>query len=263
VELDDQGRAISQRIILFGGTCGARPPDFPCNAATVESIDFQASNPAWELQNPLIQPVSQNNAVPLPDGKVLIIGGNLGRPTCPPPPSWNNSFHYQVFDPQSGVVTPVVETTIPRHDHSTALLSPDATVIALGGNRTDLANDPCPAGLAAGVPVAQVYYPPYLFQGDRPVIEMVPDRISYERYFIVNVSKGSGTIGSVALIRQDPQTHFWGWGNRYVKLWFKQFGSFLVVRAPAVPGLAIPGYYMLFVLNDGGVPSTAKLVNLD
>jgi galactose oxidase len=77
------------------------------------------------------------------------------------------------------------------------------------------------------------------------------------------VSGGSGKIGSVAIIRQDPQTHNWGWGNRYVKLWHKEIeGGRLIIQAPAVPGLAVPGYYMLFAVSEEGVPSVANLVQL-
>jgi hypothetical protein len=230
-------------------------------------IDFQDANPQWILQQPLIQGATQNGAVPLPTGKVLVFGGGTGRGAL-----YQNSFHYQIFDPSTGSMTPVVQTTVPRQDHQTGLLLPDATVIAMGSNRTDvvpgdpLAVPPQPQTQAqrnAGVPVAQIYKPPYLFNGEQPVIEWAFDKISYGRSFTVKVSKGSGSIGSVAIIRQDPQSHTWGWGNRYVKLSFTQKGPNLLVRAPAAPGLAIPGYYMLFVLNDEGVPSVASLVHLD
>ena len=36
----------------------------------------------------------------------------------------------------------------------------------------------------------------------------------------------------------------------------------LTVDAPAAPALAPPTYYMLFVLNDQGVPSVAKFIRL-
>jgi galactose oxidase len=79
----------------------------------------------------------------------------------------------------------------------------------------------------------------------------------------VEVSGGSGKIDSVAIIRQDPQTHNWGSGNRYVKLWHKEVdGGKLIIQAPAVPGLTVPGYYMLFAISEEGVPSVAKLVQL-
>jgi hypothetical protein len=264
VELDHKGRAIAQKVVLFGGGCGAQPDDHPCNSASVEMIDYSEPTPTWRLQEPLILPASQNNAVPLPNGHVVVFGGVEGRGRCPAsgPVPWGNTFHYQLFDPRTGTTKPMVRTTVPRHDHSTGLLLPDATVIAMGGNRTDLADNACPDGLNAGVPVAQVYSPPYLSHGDRPAIRSVNNKISYRSSFTVRLARNSGKIGSVSMIRQDPQTHNWGWGRRYLKLSFKQDGNELVVSAPALPGLAVPGEYMLFVLSDEGVPSLAKLVNL-
>jgi hypothetical protein len=215
-------------------------------------IDFQAKPPQWVRQGSLIQPASQNNAVALPDGRVVIIGGALGRGP------WVNSFHLQLFDPAAGTVTPLVETQVARHDHATVALLPDGSVAILGGNATDLAGDL--AHLDLGIPVAQIYRPPYLFKGPRPVIGSAPKKIAYGRQFRVNVAD---EIGSVALIRIGPVTHNWDWGNRYVKLWFERRGDGLLVQAPAVPGLAVAGYYMLFVVSAEGVPSVAKLVHLD
>lgn len=265
-ELDDKGQAILQKVILFGGGCGRIPrvggqPLFECNQATVEMIDFQDEHPQWERQDDLIIPGSQNNAIVLPtgpDGKVVVVGGALGRGP------WGNSFHYQIFTPEWGTITAGPETTVPRHDHSTCALLPDVTIICMGGNRTDLANDPSEAGQDIGVPVAQIYKPSYLFNGDRPVIEHALDKISYRRRFVVKASDGSDKIGSVGLSRIGPITHNWDWGNRYVKLWFKEVdGGKLIVQAPAAPGLAVPGYYMLFVISDKGVPSLAKLIHLN
>ncbi len=253
--LDRQGRATSQKVVFFGGDSGTGTP-----VAAVEMIDFQASIPRWERQQDLIQPATQNNAVVLPDGKVVIMGGRSGRGT-----SLVNSFQYQMFDPQSGETKPLVETTVARHDHSTALLLPDATVITMGGNRTDLSGDPTEAGRNKGVPVAQVYYPSYLFKGARPVIKAAPTEISYGSSFRVRVSGEweSGQIESVVMIRMGPITHNWDWGNRFVSLAFARHrGRRLIVKAPAVPGLAVPGYYMLFVVSENGVPSVAKVVHL-
>ncbi len=253
-ELDREGHAVAQRVALFGGNCGSVPEGTTCNSATVEMIDFQAKAPQWKVQQPLIQPANQNNAVVLPDGRVVIIGGAVGRGP------WVNSFHLQLFDPAAGTVTPLVETQVARHDHATVALLSDGSVAILGGNATDLAGDV--AHLDLGIPVAQIYKPPYLFKGPRPVIQSAPKKISYGHKFRVNVAN-KGEIGSVALIRLGPVTHNWDWGNRYVKLWFERQGGGLLVRAPAVPGLAVPGYYMLFIVDDAGVPSLAKLVHLD
>lgn len=263
-ELDEKGHAIRQRVVLFGGDCGDTPPAGGCDRATVEMIDFQAATPKWVRQANLVVPASQNNAVVLPNGKVLVMGGVTGRPRCVPPgPSpWNNSFHYQLFDPDAGTMTPLVETTHPLHDHSTAALLPTGAVAALGGNRTDLANDAC--DLVSGVPAFRLYRPTYFFTGgEAPVIKKAPDRIKYQRRFVVETAEGSAEVASLVLIRPGPVTHNWDWGNRYVKLWFKQTSDGkLQVQAPALPGLAVPGYYMLFALNSDGVPSLAQSVHL-
>lgn len=251
-ELDSEGRAVAQRVALFGGSCGSVPDGTPCDSATVEMIDFQARPPQWERQGSLIQPANQNNAVALPDGRVVIVGGAIGRGP------WVNSFHLQLFDPAAGTVTPLVETQVARHDHATVALLPDGSVAILGGNATDLDGDV--AHLDLGIPVAQIYRPPYLFKGPRPVIGSAPKKISYGRPFRVDVTD---EIGAVALIRIGPVTHNWDWGNRYVKLWFERREKDLLVQAPAVPGLAVPGYYMLFVVSAEGVPSVAEVVHLD
>ena len=243
---DENGEAVSQRVVAFGGNGGAGSQA----VATVEMIDFADTNPSWVQQDNLLQPVTQSNAVVLPDGNVVIIGGASSRGTV-------NSFWYQMFNPDTGRITPLVQTNVPRYDHSTALLLPDATVIAMGGNRTELV----PGNPDAGVPVAQIYKPPYLFRGDRPVIEKAPDNISYGTDFRIKVS---GNVDSVVMIRTGPVTHNWDWGNRYVKLACRRGRrGRLVVTTPAEPGLAVPGFYMLFAVSDDGVPSVAQLVHLD
>ncbi len=71
---------------------------------------------------------------------------------------------------------------------------------------------------------------------------------------------------SVVLLRSDHNTHSFTGGDRYVKLAFHQKGSErkgeLRVVAPKLPAQAVPGIYMLFVLNRNGVPSVGKKVLL-
>jgi hypothetical protein len=261
-ELDKDGWAKSQKVALFGGDCGQVPTDesgqdlFECDQTTVEMIDFEDKNPAWKLQQPLVQPVQQNNAVVLPTGEVVVVGGSLGRGP------WQNSFQLQLFDPADGSITPLVETKVPRHDHSTVALLPDGSVLTLGGNSSDLANDP--ERTDAGVPVAQVYKPSYFFGGERPVIEKAPEKLKYGHHFVIKISDdGAQEVGSVVLHRLGPVTHNWDWGNRHVKLWFEQDEERVKVSSPAAPGLAVPGYYMLFLVSKDGVPGHARVVHLD
>jgi hypothetical protein len=258
-ELDDTGSATAQKVAAFGGNNTSGP-----SFATVEMIDYQDADPQWQRHEDLLLPVQNNYAAVLPDGKVLIVGGEVdddsvdaGAPA--------QSLHYQMFDPETGGITALGESPVPRLDHTTMVLLPDASVLIAGSDRTELLPDDLIPGVEAdrdtGVPVAQVYKPPYLFKGRRPVIEDAPEEIAYGSTFDLQVS-GAARIGSVALVMPSPQTHKWDWGNRYVELAFDQGeDGRLTAVAPAAPGLALPGYYMLFVLNHAGVPSEAKVVH--
>jgi hypothetical protein len=256
-ELDALGMPVAQKVAAFGGTDGEE------TVATVEMIDYQDEDPAWARQQDLVQPANDNTAVVLPNGEVLVIGGESPRGTQP-----RYSLVYQRFDPATGEVDSLLDEVIPWKDHTTALLLPDASVIIMGTDRTELIADDLIPGVPGdrdvGVPVARVYKPAYLFQGPRPRILSAPEELSYgERFDLkVAVPGREKEVSSVVLIRPSPVTHKWDWGNRYVKLSFEQSaGGRIRVRAPAVPGLAVPGYYMLFVLSSKGVPSEAALVH--
>jgi hypothetical protein len=273
VKLDDKGQPVSQKLVLLGGGCGASTA--PCSGNTVEMIDFQLPHPRWVAQPGLAQEASQQQGVALPDGTVLVTGGVRGRANRTGTSGWTNSFHYQLFDPHAGTVRSLIETNNPWHDHATMVLLPDGSVINMGGNRTDkvyFTASTCPVGQQCstqqtrddGAPVAQVFKPPYFFKGERPVIEQIaPLRdITYEQRFFVSATKASGKIRSVAIVQQHPVTHNHQW-NRHVDLWFgEETGGRLIVQAPRFAGVAPPGNYLLFVINERGVPSKGELIHL-
>jgi hypothetical protein len=235
----------SQEVFSFGGDNGSGSDE----VATVERINFSDKNPRWRPMRDLILPATQNNVVVLPDGKLLIVGGRG---------SGVNTLHYQMFDPADGRRTDLVESPVPRHDHSTALLQPNGGVWVMGGNRVQLipGRDENQA-----VPVMEFYRPPYFFKGARPAIAQAPAELGYGQTFEVHVT--SGEVGSVAILRTGPITHNWTWGNRYVELPFESDRrGRLRVMAPPLPGLAIAGDYLLFVTNKDGVPSEGTHVRL-
>jgi hypothetical protein len=248
-----------QRVFLFGGDNGANGPEQLADGTDVgsvaETIDFSAPSPTWQRMDNLAVPASQNNAVALPDGKILVVGGR-------------NSFDYQMYDPATGKRTDLISSPVPRHDHSTMLVMPDATVWVMGGNRVQLA---CPPTGSCGqalrdisVPVLEVYRPPYLFaRGPRPVITKAPKQIHYGQKFKLDVGGRCGRIAAVTMLRTGPITHNWAWGNHYVSVPFTHGrNGKLHVDAPPLPGLAVGGDYMLFVVSDKGIPSRGVHVRL-
>jgi len=237
----------SQEVFSFGGNSGsgARP------VKTVEKINYSDPAPRWHPLDDLILPANQNNAVVLPDGKLLVVGGRAAGVS---------TLHYQLFDPDDGSRTDLIESPVPRYDHSTALLMPNGGVWVMGGNRVELIE-----GLGAddnlAVPVMEFYRPPYFFKGPRPVIAKAPSALHYGGTFTLSVA--GGEVGSIAILRTGPITHNWTWDNRYVQLPFEtRPHGHLRVTAPPLPGLAIAGDYLLFVVNKDGVPSEGTHVRL-
>jgi hypothetical protein len=71
-------------------------------------------------------------------------------------------------------------------------------------------------------------------------------------------------IKAVTLIRTGSMSHSLNTDVRYVKLEFKSGKSAdgmstLTVYSPKLPATAVGGYYYLFILDNAGVPSIAKV----
>ena len=108
---------------------------------------------------------------------------------------------------------------------------------------------------------AQIFSPPYLFNGPRPTITSSPSVVQYGSNFQVS-TPDAASITSVSLIRPAAVTHSFDQSARRVSLPFTVSNGTLNVQAPANGGDAPPGPYMLFIVNSNGVPSVASWVNL-
>lgn len=273
IETDQSGRTVSHKWYMFSG----RDRDTGSLTATIEEIDFTERSPRWRIVGQLLHPSTTSKAVILPDGKVLI-----GNGLFPQGPTFERraGLRYQLFDPATRTTKRLVKTTVPRGLHGTATLLPDATVLFAGENREALVRPDDPSFPMAGfpmgdpdlgVPNGQIVRPPYLFDAngsvrDRPVIVNGPEEIEYKDHFDVKLAGRSDEIASVAMLRSDHNTHSLTAGDRYVKLAFARRGDprkgELRIFTPRMPAQAIPGIYMLFVVNDDGVPSEAMRVDL-
>jgi hypothetical protein len=283
VEIGKDGKTLSHKWFMISGQNAARAP-----TDTIEVIDFAKQSPVWEPAGKLAYALTTRKAVVLPDGNVLL-GHGLNRGLA----SVGNrvadferreGLQFHMYNPNTFSITPLAKTTVSRGLHGTATLLPDATVLFAGENREALVrnNDPSfplmssyagllPAGDPdQGVPVGQIFSPPYLFnrgggRSSRPVIVSAPGEIAYGGHFDVRIAGRGIEIGSVALLRSDHNTHSFTGGDRYVKLAFEVKGRApgdLRVTAPAVPAQAVPGVYMLFVVDKNGVPSKGKQVRI-
>jgi len=224
------------KVIEIGGS---DPP-----TATAETIDLNAATPAWTFTGSMHFARRQHNGVILPDGKIFIVGGSsasgFDTSTSPVAPT-------EVWDPATGQFTVMASIAVYRGYHSTALLLPDGRVLSAGGN--------------VGGPNAQIYSPPYLFNGTRPTISSAPTSVGYGQTVFIGTPNAT-SITKVSLIHTGSVTHTFDMAQRYMKLSFTQATNGLNVTMPANANIAPPGYYMLFILNGSGVPSVAKIIKI-
>ena len=109
------------RVIIMGGNSPA--------TNTTEIIDMGASNPAWVYGPNMSQARIEMNAVILPSGKVLAVGGSVNDED-----TGSLSLNADLYDPGSNTFSSAGANASERLYHSVALLLPDATVWLAGGN---------------------------------------------------------------------------------------------------------------------------------
>ncbi|KAK0642166.1 hypothetical protein B0T16DRAFT_449409 [Cercophora newfieldiana] len=205
--------------------------------------------------DPLNHARTFHNVVVLPNGDVFVAGGMVkGEP-----------FHDEtavltpeMWSPVSKTWKPMAPNSIPRTYHSFSLLLQDGTVLVGGGGLSG--TDPC------NHYDAQIYTPPYLSpgRGPRPVIQglsLTGVKLDGELLITTDVA-----VVDASLIRYGAATHTVNNDQRRIRLALTSVGTggkfVYKVVIPAKAGVAIPGYWMLFVMNGKGVPSVAETVQI-
>jgi hypothetical protein len=210
-------------------------------------MDMTQPSPSWQSTQPMAFPRTYHTLTLLPDGNVLATGGSETND-----PGSQPVYAAEIWNVQTGTWSTMASMQMARTYHETALLMPDGRVFVAGGggccNAPDQFN-------------AEIYSPPYLFKGTRPTISSAPSSASYGTQSFIGTPNGS-SIQSVAFMRLGAQTHQFDMSQRYVPLSFTQTSGGLTVTWPANGNLAPPGDYMLFIVNGTGVPSVAKIVNI-
>jgi len=238
------------KVMIVGGEPGAFYGSGSAVAPTntAEVIDLTAATPAWQPVASMAYPRKHHNATLLPDGKVLVTGGSSGNESTTTV-SANPAYAAEMWDPATNTWTTLASNTVFRGYHSTALLLPDGRVLSAGGEYNNQTT-------------AEVYSPPYLFQGARPTISSAPTSVGYGQTFFVE-TPDAASITKVTWLRLAAVTHTNNMGQRINRLSFSPVAGGLNVTAPSSTNLCPPGHYMLFILNSAGVPSVAKLVRID
>jgi len=220
------------RILVVGG---GKPPVESCKKS-VEMIDLPvlSGTPEWKKAADLHYDRVNVNVVLLPDDTVLVCGGAPAGTPC------------EIYHPDHDIWHDAAPLEFTRGYHSTALLLPDATVLVADWNSGRM----------------ELYSPPYLFRGPRPTYTLPDHHIHHDAEFSI-YSPDACRIKKMGFMRPSAVTHHTDPEQRYIPLHFDRHGKCeLRIRAPKSGTIAPPGYYMLFIVDDCGIPSEARFIQL-
>ena len=219
-------------------------------AAETESVDLNAAAPQWRRKAPMANPRRHHNATLLPDGTVLVTGGQ--REGYNEHPIQEAGVRpAERYDPATDRWSTLSSLKVPRGYHSTATLLRDGRILVAGTGD----------GAAENQYNAQIFSPPYLYKGPRPRIASAPKSVDWGEEFSVE-TPDSSRIEKVRLIRLGSTTHSFDMNTRLNTLSFSRDSGELSVEAPPNGNVAPPGHYMLFAVDREGVPSVAKVVSV-
>ena len=191
------------------------------------------------------------NSIALPTGEILVIGGasSAGLFT-----DAGSIFEPEIYNPETDTWTLLAPMTIPRRYHATAILMADGRILTAGGGLCNC---------AANHSDMQIFSPPYLFNADgslaaRPNIS-APESAPYNSSMTVS---GSDDISAFSFVRMSSVTHSNNNEQRRIPLSFSKVGTGTYSLTIPDENILPPGYYMLFGINEQGVPSVAEAVQM-
>lgn len=229
------GQSGSSTAMIIGGgnNTGA--------VTSVESFDASQPSAGWTPRAPLPEPRAHMHAVLLPDGTVLGVGGNAKGNFLSP------YYTALSYDPTNDIWTHMAAQTERRAYHSSALLLPDGSVLSAGDT-----------GVGGGRNTLEIFSPPYLFQGPRPTLDTAPSQVNHDANFTISTAD---TASSVVLMSPGAATHTVDFSQRSVTLQGTATTGGISAVAPS-GAVAPTGWYMLFLVDSTGVPSTASWIHI-
>ena len=226
------------RIFVMGGT------DNSTND-TYEILDASVLSPTSSFAPAVPFPDGENRSlcsgVLLPDGNLLVCGG-IQRVNSPS----------AMFDPTTDTWEPMAALPSIRDYHSVALLLPSGKVMVAGWHNEKI----------------EIFSPPYLFRGAQPTISSAPDVVHHGAEFTIE-SPDASSIVRVVLVRPMAVTHQTDSEQKVIQLlpFVHDHVNPTRITLTAPDGahphpIAQRGHYMMFAINNLGVPSVAKWLYL-
>lgn len=288
VRLDYPSAVMMNGVIYKSGGSklgDLQDPDHYATKRTIK-IDLKAMTPAWTLAAEMVLARKHHTLTALPDGHLIAMGGTLwGQYGQPGGPQTNDFTDNERSAPEwldtlsSDPMWQLLQKPTPdigRGYHSAAVLLPDARVLMMGGEneyQITVANQP---PITAAKRTTQIFSPPYGGNNNwmvvRPRLMQKAGSASappsaeacYNDTVSVVCRPWVGRrIVRASLVSLASVTHGFNQQQTFVWATVVSAGSAVTqVRMPQNENVAPPGHYMLFLVDDAGVPSEAQFIRL-
>ncbi|MFF5703501.1 galactose oxidase-like domain-containing protein [Streptomyces sp. NPDC012794] len=226
---------------------------------------YRLAGGRWTTEEPRAFGRTQDDTLILPDATLLTVNGALSTRDYgngPFNPKADLKYRRTELRDPAGHWRLGPAQRLPRGYHSNALVMPDGRVMVTGDELQQIANDPDIRDAMDGS--IEIYEPAYLHRGGtRPALDRVPrGELAHGAAFEVR-SSTAAAVRRAVLLAPTTVTHSVNTSQRHLELPVTAVrGDGITLRTPPTPADAPPGYYMLFLLDARGVPSTAKWVKL-
>jgi hypothetical protein len=248
--------AQDQKVMILGG---GEVGESPVSTARTDVIDLTEKKPRYRPGPDLPAPARYLSTVLLPDDSVLTTGGSSGYRGGPyRGQARSDLYNAQVYRPSTNRFEPMADSTIGRNYHAEAILLPDGRVVTMGSDPLYDKTGRNPGTFEQRI---EVFSPPYLFRGERPTITGGPSSLSRDDKAVFG-TPDAGRIVAARLMRPSAVTHVTDVDQRSIALPVSRKNGGVEVTVPRERGLVPSGYYMLFLIDDRGLPSVGRWVKV-
>jgi hypothetical protein len=269
----DDGEYRSAQFLSAGGVYGVSPGTYVgTDTSTLNTVTIGADGAesfATRATAPMNNARWYSTGVSLPTGEVIAFSG-ADRDEVVAPGSGTPETTPEMYDPETGTWTELADAARGRTYHNTATLMGDGRVLV--GGHAPIATGygkPTPQFAELGLsnafrdPSFEVFSPPNLFYGPRPVITEVQPSLTRGGTLRI-ATPDAADISSVTVVRNTAMTHLIDADQRTVELPVVSRDGGSVTVAVADSSAVLPdGPYFLFAnkqYEKGETPSVGRQV---
>lgn len=235
--------------------CGGSTPGAGIAIDNCVSTQPESAGASWLIERMPTQRV-MTCMTALPDGTYLITNGarqgvaGFGLGVDPN----LNAVLYDPAQPENQRMSIMANTSVARLYHSESILMTDGRVMISGSDPQD--------GTHPEEYRVEVFSPPYALSGlPKPQFQIQNTNWNYGQQITISVTAANGGPIKVSLMGAETSTHGNSMGQRTIFPAVSCAGNSCVITAPPNGHVCPPGWFQLFVL-DNGIPSNSKWVRI-